>query len=137
MDVVLLVGRIMFALLFVLSGLMHLRLHGMLSQYAAAKRVPAAPVLVALTGLQIIAGGLLVALGLWADLGALLLAVFLVPTAVMMHNFWAIEDPNERATEQTQFLKDLALAGAALVLFAVFAQGGPLGPALSDPLFDL
>lgn len=42
-----------------------------------------------------------------------------------------------RLTEMTQFQKDLALLGASLVIFAVTAYGGELGPTLTGPLFDL
>jgi putative oxidoreductase len=41
-------------------------------------------------------GGLLVPLGLWADLGALLLAAFVFPVALGMHAFWRFDDPIQR-----------------------------------------
>lgn len=46
-----------------------------------------ASLLVPLTGVQQIAGALMILLGIWADLGAALLVVFLIPTALMMHPF--------------------------------------------------
>jgi putative oxidoreductase len=76
-----------------------------------------------------------VALGLWGDLGALLLVLSLVPTAVVMHNFWAITDPQEKQVEMTQFSKDIALAGAALVLLAVFSRDVDL--TVTGPLLGL
>ncbi len=42
-----------------------------------------------------------------------------------------------RLTEMTQFQKDLALLGTALVIFAVTAYGGEFGPTVTDPLFEL
>ena len=42
-----------------------------------------------------------------------------------------------RLNEMTQFQKDLALLGAALVFFSMTAYGGEFGPTLTDPLFDL
>jgi hypothetical protein len=47
------------------------------------------------------------------------------------------DDAMMRLNEMTQFQKDLALLGAALVFFAVTAYGGEFGPTLTDPLFDL
>jgi len=86
----------------------------------------------------ILLGGLSVLLGLWADLGALLIIVFLVPTALIMHRFWAERDPMMRQNDQVQFMKNTALAGAALVMFAFFAYAGhDLGLTLTGPLFDL
>lgn len=138
MDVLVLIGRVLFALLFLGSGYGHLAQREMMAGYAAGKGVPAAPVMVVLTGLQLLAGALMVAVGIWPDVGALLLAAFLVPTAFIMHGFWAETDPGAKVMEQTQFLKDLSLAGAALVMFAIFAYlGDALGLVLVGPLFTL
>lgn len=138
MDVLVLVGRVLFALLFLGSGFGHLTQRQMMAGYAASKGVPAAPVMVVLTGLQILAGALMVAVGVWPDVGALLLVAFLVPTAFIMHGFWGEADPQSKVMEQTQFLKDVSLAGAALVMFAVFAYlGDDLGLVLLGPLLDL
>jgi hypothetical protein len=41
----------------------------------------------------------------------------------MFHDFWSVEDPQQRQQEMTDFLKNVALVGAALVLLAV--SGGP------------
>jgi putative oxidoreductase len=67
-----------------------------------------------------------------------LLVAFLVPTAVLMHGFWKESDGQAKQMEQVQFFKDVALAGAALMLFALFAHvGNDLGLMLTGPLFDL
>lgn len=138
MDVVVLVGRILFALLFLGSGVAHLTQRQMMTGYAASKKVPAAGVAVLASGALIVVGALMVAVGVWPDLGALLLAAFLLPTALLMHGFWGETDPAARMNEQTQFLKDLALAGAALVMFGLFAQlGDDLGLVVLGPLFEL
>lgn len=137
MDVVVLIGRILFALLFLASGAGHFAQRQMMVGYAASKKVPAAGLAVPVTGAMIVVGALMVAIGVWPDLGALLLAVFLIPTAFLMHGFWAETEPASRANEQTQFLKDLALAGAALVMFGLFIQlGDDLGLVVLGPLFE-
>jgi putative oxidoreductase len=74
--------------------------------------------MVVLTGLMLLLGGLSILLGFWVKVGAALLVLFLVPTAFIMHNFWTVTDPMARANDQAHFLKDLALAGAALMFFA-------------------
>jgi putative oxidoreductase len=133
-----LVGRVVFAVLFLGSGYGHLAQRKVMAGYAAGKGVPLAGLAVPLTGVQLIVGALMVALGVWPDLGALLLVVFLVPTAIVMHGFWRETEPMAKQLEQTMFLKDLSLAGAALVMFALFAYLGPgLGLVLVEPLFDL
>jgi uncharacterized membrane protein YphA (DoxX/SURF4 family) len=88
------------------------------------------------SGVLLIVGALMVLLGIWADLGALLLVVFLIPTALLMHAFWKETDPQAKQLEMIQFQKDMALAGAALLIFALIAQlGTGFGLAITDPLF--
>jgi hypothetical protein len=65
-----------------------------------------------------LAGGVSIALGIRADRGALLIAAFAFPTAVLMHGFWREADDEARQMEQAHFLKDIALAGAAVMLIA-------------------
>jgi putative oxidoreductase len=137
MDVVVLIGRIVFVALFVSSGLAHITQRKPMSGYAASRGVPAALPATVASGVLIILGGLMVLLGIWADLGALLLVIFLVPTAVLMHGFWKETDAQARQTEMVAFLKDLSLAGASLALFAFFASTPDLGLTITGPLFDL
>lgn len=136
MDVVVLIGRILFGLLFVTSGIGHLSQSEAMAGYAGSKNVPAPRAAVIVSGLLILAGGLMIAIGLWADLGALFLVVFLVLAAFLMHGPWTVSDPQERQMEQIQFMKDLALAGAALMLFAFFATTPDLGLMVTEPLLD-
>jgi uncharacterized membrane protein YphA (DoxX/SURF4 family) len=138
MDVVVLIGRVVFALLFLSSGFGHFMQTDAMAGYATARGVPAARASVLLSGVLLLVGGLMVVLGVWADLGALLLVLFLVPTAVLMHGFWRETDPNARQMETIQFIKDIALAGAAFALFGFFAGvGHDLGLTLTGPLFSL
>jgi putative oxidoreductase len=133
MDVVLLLGRVLFGLLFLASGAGHLTQTQAMAGYAASRGVPAARPATLVSGLTIIAGALMVVLGLWGDLGALLLALFLLPTAVLMHGFWKEADPQAKQMEMAHFNKDIALAGAALAFIWVF-QNDP-GLTLTSPLF--
>ncbi len=135
MDVVFLVGRVLFALIFVSSGFGHLKGYPAMKGYAESRGVPAAGPAVIVSGIWIILAALGIVLGVWADLAALGLVVFLVLTAFLMHGFWREKDQMARMMEMVQFQKDLGLAGAALVFFAALASGADLGPMLTDPLF--
>lgn len=117
-GLVLLIGRVVFSFFFIYSGFNHLTKLSMYSQYAGASGVPAPTVAVALTGLMLLGGGFSILLGVQPKVGAALLVVFLVPTAVMMHKFWGIADPMMAANQAAQFWKNIALAGAALMIFA-------------------
>ncbi|MGH3734260.1 MAG: DoxX family protein [Micromonosporaceae bacterium] len=134
MDIIALIGRILFALIFIASGFSHLAQSAAMTGYAESKKVPAAKLAVPASGVMIIVGGLMVLLGLWGDLGALLLVAFLLPTAALMHGFWGVSDPQERQGEMIHFLKDTALAGAALLVFVLYATAD-VGLTITDPLF--
>jgi uncharacterized membrane protein YphA (DoxX/SURF4 family) len=129
-----LVGRILFAAIFLASGLAHFTKLQMMSQYAGAKKVPASRALVVLTGIMLLAGGLSVLLGVWMEIGTWLLFLFLVPVAIVMHDFWAMEDPLQKATEQAMFMKNISMAGAALILYWLVQTAG-YGPfTLGQPM---
>lgn len=136
MDVVALIGRILFVILFLGSAFGHLTQTKTMAGYASSKGVPAAQPAVLVSGVVMLVGALMVLLGLWADLGALLLVVFLLPTAFLMHAFWKETDAQAKQMEMIQFQKDLALGGAALLIFALIVKLGPdLGLTITDPLF--
>lgn len=64
-------------------------------------------------------GGFLLLLGIKERLGAFLLIVFLVPTTILMHQFWFLEGL-QREVEISHFLKNLAILGG---LFMVVLNG--------------
>ena len=138
MDVLVLIGRILFAALFAVSAMAHFGQTAAMAGYAQSKGVPSARLAVLAGGVLLALGAISVLFGIWADLGALLLVVFLVPTALLMHGFWKESDSQAKMTEQVQFFKDLGLAGAALMLFALFGHfGDDIGLMITGPLFNL
>lgn len=110
------IGRALFSMVFILSGMNNLMKLNDMAAYAGGKGVPAPKVATALSGLMLVAGGIFVVIGWTRFIGAGLLVIFLVPTAFMMHPFWKEQDPVMRANETAHFMKDLALAGAALLV---------------------
>ncbi len=138
MDVLVLIGRILFSALFLNAAVGHFTQTKAMAGYASSRGVPAAAPAVLAGGLLLLTGGLSVLLGIWADLGALLLAVFVVPTAFLMHGFWKETDPQARQNEMVHFLKDMSLAGASLTLLALISYAGPeLGLTITRPLFAI
>ena len=136
MEVIELIGRLVFVTMFVRSGIRHFANRESMVAYARSSGGPAPELLVPLTGVMILAGGVLVAVGVWADLGALLIAAFLVPTAYYMHAFWKVEDPMMRSVQDAHFMKNMSLAGAALALFALYNLVGDDVWTITGPLFS-
>jgi putative oxidoreductase len=136
MDTLLVIGRVLFALLFLGSAMGHLTKIEAMTQYAQYRKLPAAKAGVIVSGVVLALGALSVVLGVFGDLGALALAAFLIVAAFVFHAFWKESDPQAGATEQANFMKNIALVGASIVLFALFA-GDAAGPAITDGAFDL
>src|SRR6266511_624815 len=134
MDVLFLIGRIVFALIFIFSGsTIHLPQAKQGIAYARMSGVPAPALLVPVSGLVAVAGGLSVALGVWADLGALAIVAFLLPVAFFMHAFWKETDEQTKANQMAHFMKNMALAGGALVIFYAYNQlQGDAGLSITD-----
>ncbi len=116
MEAVWIVGRILFSALFIMSGFGHLRNYKDMVQYAQMMKAPAPNVTVPLTGVMIILGGLSVLFNFYTTIGAVLLLIFLVPTAFIMHRFWGVQDPGLAANQMAHFFKNLSLAGASLII---------------------
>ncbi|MEY4323713.1 MAG: hypothetical protein RL410_1494 [Actinomycetota bacterium] len=120
MDIVFIIGRVLFAILFVGAGIGHFKALEAMTGYAQYKKLPAAKAGVIVSGLIFLLGGLSVAFGVYGVYGALAIAAVLFPTAIIFHNYWTVEDAQAKQTEKMAFNKDIALAGAALVVAYVY-----------------
>ena len=105
-------GRILLAAIFLASGLGKIAGYAATQQYMASQGVPGA--LLPLVILTEVGGGALIVLGLWTRYAAVALSGFTVLTALLFHVNFADQ------TQQIMFLKNVAIAGAFLI---VAAQG--------------
>jgi uncharacterized membrane protein YphA (DoxX/SURF4 family) len=64
-------------------------------------------------------GGASVLLGVGPTVGIILLIVFMLGATFPMHNFWAVSDPQMKQADMINFLKNMALVGALLMLLAI------------------
>ena len=117
-DIAFLVGRIFVGVFFLMNGFNHFMKYNMMKGYASSKNVPAAGLAVVVSGLLLVLGGASILLGVWPTVGVVLLLVFLVPTTLMMHNFWAVGE-QEKMNQMIQFMKNTALVGFLLMILAV------------------
>lgn len=118
-DELQLIGRIVFSLVFLLYGVRHLTQTEGSTGYAAYKKVPAPRIMVIFTGVAMVVGALAVIFGVWMDLAALGLAIFVIAAGLFMHRFWEEDDAQTRQIEMAQFMKNVSIAGGALILIAV------------------
>ena len=119
---VVLLGRFLFAAIFLMSGLGHFSKQTI--AFAASQGVPLASIAVPFAGLIALAGGLSILLGYRARIGAWLIVLFLVPVTLMMHKFWSVSDPMQAQTQMIMFMKNLSMLGGALLITQFGA--GPL-----------
>jgi uncharacterized membrane protein YphA (DoxX/SURF4 family) len=114
-----LIGRLLFGGYFLYNGINHLRNRTMLAQYAGAKHVPKPELAVTATGVVMLLGGSSILLGIKPKLGAAAIIGFLAGVSPIMHDFWRMEDPQQRMHDMINFTKNLALVGAASALMGV------------------
>ena len=91
----------------------------MMTHYAKMKGVPFPAFAQGISGLMLLLGGLSLVFGFYPTVGIVLLVAFLVPVSLMMHNFWKLEDAQARMADRINFMKNMALAGALLMLLAI------------------
>jgi putative oxidoreductase len=113
-------GRALFALIFIFAAPRHFTHEGI--QHAADLGVPAAQVLVPLSGVLAFAGGISVVLGYKARWGAVALIAFLVPVTLWMHAYWRLNNSEAIHIQQAMFFKNLSMLGAA-ILISQFGAG--------------
>ncbi len=124
-DVIFLIGRIIFGLYFLSQSANHfMNMQGM-TAYAASKGVPMPNLAVAFTGLLLLMGAVTIGTGFQPMIGVAALVLFLIPVSFIMHRFWAISDPQQKAGEMVNFTKNMGLLGSVLI-FTAIPQPWPL-----------
>ena len=106
-----LAGRILLALLFIVSGFGKITGWDGTAGYMASKGMPMVPVFLALTILMELGGGVLLAIGFKVRWVAAAFVLFLIPVTFIFH-------PPGDAAQQISFLKNLAIMGGMLMVVA-------------------
>jgi putative oxidoreductase len=134
-----LVGRVLLALYFgVVAGTGHIRQTKMMEGYAKSGGFPIPAIAGWPTGLWLVVGSVSVALGIWGDVGALMIATFVILAAAWFHRFWEVDDQMQKLMQTGFFFRNIVTLAMCLVLFGIFAGLGDALPfTLTDPLFEL
>lgn len=112
-----LIGRSLLALLFILSGYGKIGGFAQTAAAMASKGLPMAEVLLALSILAELGGGLMILLGWQARWAALALFLWLIPVTVVFHNYWGVEAAQMR-NQFNHFMKNLSIMGGMLYVMA-------------------
>ncbi len=131
-------GRIVFASFFgAVAGVGHIRRSGQMEGYAKGAGFPVPAIAGWPVGIWLIAGAVSIALGIWPDVGALMIAAFLLPAAWFFHRYWTVGDPMQKMTQTQLFWRNVIGLGACAVMFGTFVALGPaLRFSVTGPLFD-
>ncbi|HCE08965.1 MAG TPA: DoxX family protein [Oxalobacteraceae bacterium] len=118
-----LAGRILIALIFVLSGFGKITGFEGTVGYIASKGLPL-PQLAAIGSIIVeLGGGILLIIGWKARWAAAAMLVFTALAALFFHNFWAVP-PDQAQNQMIHFMKNISMIGG--LLFVVVHGSGPL-----------
>jgi putative oxidoreductase len=118
-----LLGRILLALIFVISGYKKIGGFEQTAAYMTSKELPYADVLLVFTIIVELGGGILLILGWKARWAAAAIFLFLIPVSLIFHPFWAV-DAAQMQNQFNSFFKNLCIMGGMLYIIAYGA--GPL-----------
>jgi putative oxidoreductase len=115
-------GRVLMSVIFLMSGFGKIVNFSNMTGYMVSKGAPAPKAMLAIATAAELLGGLSLLLGLWSRVGAIGLFLFLIPTTLMFHNFWAVPAGPEHMDAQAHFMKNVAIMGG-LLMVAAFGPG--------------
>ncbi len=118
MEALFVIGHLVVGIYFLQSGIKHFFNTNYLAGYAASKGIPFAKFSVIAAGVLFALGGISLIGWIRPDLGIGFIVLALLPVTTLMHNFWAIKDPMQRANEEINFGKNIVLIGSLLLLLA-------------------
>lgn len=139
-GIIILVGRVIFVIFpALISGYgFHLKHPKAAEGYAGSVGFPATGLAGIPAGLWLEVSCLSIALGVWADIGSLMLAAFVLVAAFYFHRYWAVTDADQRQTQTQLFYRNVTTFAACLVMFGFFAGVGDALPyTITGPLIDL
>jgi putative oxidoreductase len=111
-----LVGRILIAAIFLISGYGKIAGFDGVVGYIGSKGLPEPHILAILTIALELGGGVLLVLGYKVRWVAIVFFLWLIPTTYIFHRFWGIDAAQVQA-QQINFLKNVSIMGAFLMLF--------------------
>jgi putative oxidoreductase len=136
MSFLLVIGRVLFVLIFLMSGAQKLMdINGTAQQIATHVSIPAAlapyeaqvteatgytvpQIMAVVAGLVEVIGGLLIAFNIATRATAIIMALYVVAATLSFHNFWTMQGP-ERMDNMIHAMKNVSIFGGFLIIAAI------------------
>jgi putative oxidoreductase len=119
MEIIFLIGRILFGGVFLMFGIIHFKDKKEMVEYIKSKNVESPALANLVAALILTISGLFIILGIFSEVAAVLLTVFLIAVSTTMHNFWTISDPKEKQMQMIYFMMNMALIGANFMMIHI------------------
>ena len=119
MEIIEIVGKVLFSLLFIGSGINHFKNTSSMSKYAMSKGLLFADLNVYLSGVLLVVAPIALIFWVFETAALLSLAVFLLLTAFIFHPYWKETDVMAKMNEQIAFNKEVSLVGAILIIISL------------------
>lgn len=139
-GILVLIGRILFVIFpaYISGYSFHVKNPKAAEGYAKAMGFPAPAIAGTGAGIWLILASISIAVGIFPDVGALMIAAFVAVAAFYFHAYWKIGDPDQKQTQSAFFWRNVMMFAACLIMFAFFASVGPaLRYSVTDALFDI
>ncbi|HXV98268.1 MAG TPA: DoxX family protein [Anaerolineae bacterium] len=114
-----LVGRMVVGFFYLYAGINNFVHFEEAVGYAAFKGVPVTVLAVTIANILLLIAGLSILSGYQPVVGVTAVVLFMIPVTLLMHNFWAIADPQMAIAEMRSFLSNMGLAGSSLLFLAI------------------
>ncbi len=114
-----LLGRLLLGTYFILPGVQKITNFEMMSQYMSKHDVPLISILLPLTIVLQIAGGLALIVGFKGKFAAFILAGLTLIISIYMHNFWDLPEGGNVQHETQNFFKNMGIMAGLLMVFAL------------------
>jgi putative oxidoreductase len=113
------IGRVMLCTIFVLAAVGNkIPNFSKVAELMGSVGIPAPQLMLVGAIVFLIAGSLSVILGYRSRIGASLLLVFLILASYYFHAFWKLAEPQAQQEQMIQFMKNLGLMGAMVLIIA-------------------